>query len=179
VNCTEFSPPLNAPRQLSPLIMEELAQRLEEIPFLQEKVLFDHNSNEKIFSTMMLLEWIKEKKEEELFNEFSLAPGTLFGKNKIVEWLAYSTIELSKVIGEERHLIPVEKLSRRIKYGVKEELLLLVELKGVGRIRARKLFNASIKTPNQIKNNIEKVELILGKKVAQELTKQLKIKKED
>jgi helicase len=76
-------------------------------------------------------------------------------------------------------LIPVGKLSRRIKYGVKEELLLLVELKGVGRIRARKLFNASIKTPNQIKNNIEKVELILGKKVAQELTKQLKIKKED
>lgn len=179
VNCTEFSPPLNAPKQLNPLIMEELAQRLEEIPFLQEKVLFDPNSNEKIFSTMMLLEWIKEKKEEELFNEFSLAPGTLFGKNKIVEWLAYSTIELSKVIGEERHLIPVGKLSRRIKYGVKEELLLLVELKGVGRIRARKLFNASIKTPNQIKNNIEKVESILGRKVAQELTKQLKIKKED
>ena len=83
--------------------MEELSQRIDEIPFPQEKVLFDYNSNEKIFSAMMLMEWVKEKKEEELFQEYSLAPGTLFGKNKIIEWLAYSTIELSKVVGEERH----------------------------------------------------------------------------
>ncbi|MGI6589264.1 MAG: DEAD/DEAH box helicase [Candidatus Iainarchaeum sp.] len=179
VNCTEFAPPLSVSKQLTPLIMEELSQRIDEIPFPQEKVLFDYNSNEKIFSAMMLMEWVKEKKEEELFQEYSLAPGTLFGKNKIIEWLAYSTIELSKVVGEERHLIPVEKLSRRVKYGVKEELLLLVELKGVGRVRARKLFNAGIKSPAQIKNNIEKTELILGKKITQDLIKQLKIKKEN
>jgi helicase len=122
---------------------------------------------------MMLLEWIKEKKENELFTEFALAPGTLFGKTQILEWLAYSTIELSKVLHEERHLVAVEKLSRRIKYGVKEELLLLVELKGIGRARARKLFNSGIKTPSEAKNNLEKVEMILGKKVSQELEKQL------
>lgn len=176
VNCTEFSPLLNPPKQLTPLIIEEITNRLDEFPFTQEKVLFDRNSNEKIFSTMMLIEWIKEKKEEELFKEFSLAPGTLFGKNKILEWLAYSTIELSKVIGEERHLIPVKKLANRIKYGVKEELLTLVELKGVGRVRARKLFTAGIKNPSQIKNNIEKIEIILGKKITQELIKQLNLK---
>lgn len=173
VNCTEFYPPLNPPKQVLPLIMEEMSTRLDEIPFLQEKVLFDRNSNEKFFSAMMLTEWIKEKKENELFKEFSLAPGTLFGKNQIIEWLAYSTIELSKVLHEERHLINVEKLSRRVKYGVKEELLLLVELKGVGRVRARKLFNAGIKTPSEVKKNLDKVEAILGKKVAQDLEKQL------
>ncbi len=173
VNCTEFNPPLNPPKQMIPLIMEEMSNKLDEVPFLQEKVLFDRGSNEKFFSAMMLLEWIKEKKESELFSEFSLAPGTLFGKTQIIEWLAYSTIELSKVLNEERHLVNAEKLSRRVKYGVKEELLLLVELKGVGRVRARKLFNAGIKRPSEIKSNIAKVEAILGKKVADHLEKQL------
>ena len=173
VNCTEFNPPLNPPKQIVPLIMEEISQKLDELPFLQEKVLFDRNSNEKFFSAMMLLEWIKEKKESDLFKEFSLAPGTLFGKTQIIEWLAYSTIELSKVLHEERHLVSAEKLSRRVKYGVKEELLLLVELKGVGRVRARKLFNNGIKRPSEVKNNLAKVEAILGKKVAEQLEKQL------
>ncbi len=173
VNCTEFSPPLNPPKQMVPLIMEEMSNKLDEIPFLQEKVLFDRSSNEKFFSAMMLQEWIKEKKESDLFKEFSLAPGTLFGKTQIIEWLAYSTIELSKVLSEGRHLISAEKLSRRVKYGVKEELLLLVELKGVGRVRARKLFNAGIKKPSEVKNNLSKVEAILGKKVAEQLEKQL------
>ncbi len=173
VNCTEFNPPLNPPKQLAPLIMEEMSNKLDEIPFSQEKVLFDRSSNEKFFSAMMLQEWIKEKKENELFTEFSLAPGTLFGKTQIIEWLAYSTIELSKVLHEERHLINADKLSKRVKYGVKEELLMLVELKGVGRIRARKLFNAGIKKPSEVKNNLIKVEAILGKKVADQLEKQL------
>jgi helicase len=173
VNCTEFSPALNPPKQMIPLIMEEMSNKLDEIPFLQEKVLFDRNSNEKFFSAMMLSEWIKEKKESELFNEFALAPGTLFGKTQIIEWLAYSTIELSKVLHEERHLILAEKLSRRVKYGVKEELLLLVELKGVGRVRARKLFNSGIKRPSEVKTNLIKIEAMFGKKFAEHLEKQL------
>ena len=173
VNCTEFSPLLNPPKQLIPLVMEGMSEKLDEIPFLQEKVLFDSSSNEKFFSAMMLSEWIKEKKESDLFSEFSLAPGTLFGKTQIIEWLAYSTIELSKVLHEERHLVMANKLSKRVKYGVKEELLLLVELKGVGRVRARKLFNAGIKKPSEVKNNLVKVEALFGKKVADQLEKQL------
>jgi len=173
VNCTEFNPPLNPPKQMAPLIMEEMSNKLDELPFTQEKVLFDASSNQKFFSAMMLQEWIKEKKESDLFKEFSLAPGTLFGKTQIIEWLAYSTIELSKVLHEERHLVNAEKISRRVKYGVKEELLLLIELKGVGRVRARKLFNAGIKRPSEVKSNLVIVETLFGKKFAEQLEKQL------
>ncbi|MFA6065540.1 MAG: DEAD/DEAH box helicase [archaeon] len=173
VNCSEFSPLLRPSKNIRAALMEEMTNRVDELPFSQEKILFETDSTEKFFSSLMLEYWIKEKKEQELFKEFALAPGTLFGKNQIIEWLAYSTIELSKVLNQERHIVATQKLSKRVKYGVKEELLLLVELKGIGRVRARKLFNAGIKRPSEIKTNIHKVEALLGKAVADQLGKQL------
>ena len=99
----------------------------------------------------------------------------MFGKNRIIEWLAYSTIELSKALGETRHILPSKKLSLRVKYGVREELLSLIELKGIGRIRARKLFRNGITKPSLIKKNIPKVESLLGKKITEGLKQQLQI----
>jgi helicase len=45
-----------------------------------------------------------------------------------------------------RGLAAARVLGRRIKHGVKEELLELVNLKGIGRVRARMLFNAGFRT---------------------------------
>jgi helicase len=173
VNCAEFSPWFRAPRGVHALVMEELSGRAIELPFKQEKVLFEPEAVDKFFSAMVLEEWIKEKKEQDLFKEFGLAPGVLFGKTLIIEWLAYATTELSKVLGQERHLVPAQKLAKRIKHGVKEELLLLVALKGIGRVRARKLFNAGIKRPSEVKNTPHIVEAILGKKVAEDVLRHL------
>ncbi len=172
-NCTEFVPWLRPPKNTHAIMMEELSNKLEEIPFAQEKALFAPEAMEKFFSALMLEYWVNEKREQELFKEYGLAPGVLFGKTRIIEWLAYSTIELSKVLGQERHLIKAQNLGKRVGYGVKEELLLLVELRGIGRVRARKLFNAGIKRPSEVKMNLHKVEAILGKKVAEALAKQL------
>ncbi|VVB76233.1 ATP-dependent DNA helicase Hel308 [uncultured archaeon] len=175
VNCTEFVPWLRPPKNVRAILMEELSNRMEEIPFREEKAMFEPEAMEKFFSALMLEHWVNEKREQELFSEFGLAPGVLFGKTRILEWLAYSTIELSKVLGQERHMLKAQKLGKRVNYGVKEELLLLVELRGIGRVRARKLFNAGIKKPSEAKANIHKVEAILGKKVAQALAKQLSL----
>lgn len=172
-NCTEFSPWMRPPKKAHPLIIEELSERTDELPFSHEKTIYEPESLEKFFSAMMLEKWVNEKREAELFSEYGLAPGLLFGKTQIVEWLAYSTIELAKVLGIERHLVPAQKLGRRTKYGVKEELLMLVELRGIGRVRARKLFGAGIKKPSEVKANIPKVEALLGKKVADQLARQL------
>ncbi len=177
VNCFEFFPLLSVPKNIKPIIYEEFSERMVELPFSEEKLILEENSVNKYFSALMLEYWIKEKKEQELFKEYNLAPGVLFGKTRIIEWLSYSTIELSKVLGIEKHIIVSNKLSKRIKYGVKEELLQLVELKGVGRVRARKLFNAGIKKPTEIRNNLAKVESLLGKTVSDSLIKQLTLKK--
>lgn len=173
VNCTEFTPWMRPPKKAHALLMEELSSRIDETPFKQEKVLLEPEAMEKFFSALMLEKWVNEKREAELFNDYGLAPGTLFGKTQIVEWLSYATIEIGKVIGQERHIIPAQKLGRRAKYGVKEELLMLVELRGIGRVRARKLFGAGIKKPSEVKANLAKVEALLGKKVAEQIAGQL------
>lgn len=173
VNCTEFSPWMRPPKNFHASLMEELSSRIDELPFSQEKVLFEPESLEKFFSAMMLEAWINEKKENDLFKEYALAPGLLFGKKQIIEWMAYSTIELAKVLGQEKHLISAQKIGKRVEYGVKEELLLLVELKGIGRVRARKLFSLGIKKPSDIKLNKGKIEAAFGKNIAEQLLKQV------
>ncbi|MFA5763681.1 MAG: DEAD/DEAH box helicase [archaeon] len=174
-NCSEFFPIFRMPKKLSPEILEEFNDRMNEIPFKQEKLLFEENSLDIFYSALLLEKWVNEENEQELFTSYGLAPGVLFGKTRVLEWLAYATIELSKVLEEERHLLSAKKLSQRIKYGVREELLPLVELKGIGRVRARKLFRNKITKPSEIKKDFSKVEQILGKKVSEQLAKQLQI----
>ena len=175
VNCTEFFPLLNYSKKLESIMWEEYNARTNEMPYTSEQLLFDNNAVQKFFSALMMENWINEKREQEMFKDFGLAPGLLFNKTRLIEWLAYSTIELAKVLGETRHLLPAKKLSMRVKYGVKEQLLALVELRGIGRARARKLFNAGISRPSEIRKNILKVETLLGKKTTDSLKKQLKI----
>lgn len=62
------------------------------------------------------------------------------------DWLLYSTYEIAKLLGRKDVLPLAMNLRRRIVEGVKEELLELVNLKGIGRVRARMLFNAGFKT---------------------------------
>jgi helicase len=50
-----------------------------------------------------------------------------------------------------------------LKYGVSDELVLLVELKNIGRVRARALFSRGMKSPNDIKNDPEKFISIIGR----------------
>ena len=89
----------------------------------------------------MLLDWMDENDEDGLLNFYSVGPGDLRNRADSAEWLLYSMSELAKMFQPQAG----ERLSRllmRIRHGVKEELLDLVRLKGVGRSRARLLFDA-------------------------------------
>jgi len=171
----EFYPKISLSKKISKIIFDEFNSQLRYLPYSEEELFFETDSVETYFNALVLKEWINEKKEQELFDDFGLLPGTLFSKTQIIDWLSYSTIELAKVLGENRHITESRKIAMRVKYGVREELLSLVELKGIGRVRARKLFRAGIKKPSDIKKNTFQVQKILGEKITQELKKQLKI----
>ena len=57
------------------------------------------------------------------------------------EWLAYAAAEIARVSGLNRHIPLLQDLRLRLKHGVKTELLELVRLRGVGRVRGRMLYN--------------------------------------
>ena len=62
----------------------------------------------------------------------------------------------------------------RLKYGIKEELLPLVRLKGIGRVRARRLWNAGLKTILSLKKaQLETLEIILGSETAKSVREQV------
>jgi helicase len=93
------------------------------------------------------------------------------------EWLAYSLYEIAKLLRREDLLPELYNLRTRIRYGVKEELLPLVALEGVGRVRARALYSAGLtdvgkiaKVPQSKLAGIPKI----GPAVAEKLKDQLK-----
>ena len=61
-----------------------------------------------------------------------------------------------------------------MRYGVKEELLSLLRLEQIGRVRARKLYRNKIKDIADVKKvRLEVLEQILGRKIALAVKKQV------
>jgi helicase len=77
-----------------------------------------------------------------LNDKIGVEPGDMHRMVEISDWLAYSLYEVAKLLKREDLLVSIHDLRIRVKYGIKEELLPLVTLEGIGRIRARALYDA-------------------------------------
>jgi helicase len=67
-------------------------------------------------------------------------------------WLLHATHELAELFGHKDLLKPTYELQVRCAKGVKTELVPLVELEGIGRVRARALFNAGYTSIEELKH---------------------------
>ncbi len=99
-------------------------------------------------TAQVLANWIEEKTEEELYIDFGVGPGDLHRLVETADWLLYAAGRFAELFGLRLPELP--RLRRRVRYGVKEELLPLVELKGIGRVRARILYEAGFTDPHKI-----------------------------
>ena len=118
--------------------------------------------------------WCNEFGEDFLFEKYNIRPGELNEKISRLDWLIYGASELAKLSGKKELITPLNRLRTRVSYGVKEELLPLLQIKGIGRARARKLFNNKLHNIGDLKKIDESVLAhILGAKTAQNIKKQL------
>ena len=125
-----------------------------------------------VFSTAMMLEdWTKEIREADIVKKYSSSPGALYTKLLNADWMIYSATELARLIRMPR--ANLVKARVRLRYGIKEELLDLVRLEQIGRVRARMLYDNGITTAAEITKNKEKVTTLLGKEVAEKVFVQL------
>lgn len=125
-------------------------------------------------TSLMFIDWMDEKGEDFISEKFNVTPGEIYTKMKNAEWMLYAASDIAKITGEREHATSFNRLRLRIKYGVKEELLDLVKLKGIGRVRARKLFRSGIKTTRDVRNApIEHLEKILGLRIAKSVKQSL------
>jgi len=125
-------------------------------------------------TAMMLDAWANEKTEDEILTEFKVAPGELNGKLNIADWLVYSLNELALLLGMKDSLKDIRRLRMRLKYGIREELMPLVRLKGIGRVRSRKMFNAGLKALEDLRKvPLQTLARLIGPNVAYDVKKQL------
>ncbi len=127
-----------------------------------------------------LCEWIEETGDKVLSDSMGVEPGDMFRIKELSEWLAYSLYEVAKLLRREDLLPELYNLRIRIRYGVKEELLPLVALEGIGRVRARALYSAGLTDISKIaKAPQAKLAAIskIGPAVAEKLKDQLKKKR--
>ncbi len=106
------------------------------------------------FKTAIVMKhWIEETSEEKLIERFSVQPGDLYRTIENAKWLLHATHELSPLVGGEKEVSHLAyELVERVSKGIKKELLPIVRLEGVGRVRGRIMFNAGYKTIEDIKH---------------------------
>jgi helicase len=125
-------------------------------------------------TALMLEDWIDEKDEEWIMERYDSRPGETRAKIDNADWLLYACNELARLMQYQPLLKEIMKVRLRLKYGVKEELLPLIRLEGIGRVRARKLHRAGIKDLGDIrKASIEKLAEIIGAAVAKSIKQQV------
>lgn len=157
---------------ISQEFMQHHAYLLEPEPSLYDPE-YDEFLNS-VKTALMFMGWVNEKTEEQLLEVFDVRPGELMGKIDTADWLLYSAEELGKIMQFTPLVREISKLRMCMKYGAKEELLPLLRFEGIGRVRARILFNNRIRDVGSVKSaNLATLNHLLGDKIAISIKKQV------
>ncbi|HLC66269.1 MAG TPA: helicase-related protein [Candidatus Nanoarchaeia archaeon] len=127
------------------------------------------------FKTALFLnDWAEEKTEEQLLEQYDIRPGEIRAKLDRADWLLYATAELASLLKLHAIRKAVLRARFRLKYGVQEELLTLLKLEGIGRVRARKLFNAKIRDLGDVQQTyVTVLAQLIGRETAYKVKKQV------
>jgi helicase len=99
----------------------------------------------------VLKAWMDETSEDEMIERFKVQPGDLYRLISTSKWLIHASHELASLFKHKDLLPHLARLTVRIEKGVKPELLPLAALKGIGRARARILYNSGLRSVDDLK----------------------------
>jgi helicase len=155
----------------------ELEELVDEAPcplFIEEPEDEDefYNYVSALKVAMIINDWIEEVDEDVILGRYGIGSGDLRSIIDTMDWLTYSGYNVAKVLDLKEHYDVLYTLNLRVKDGVKEELLDLVKIQGVGRKRARILYNHGIKKPEDVVMNVDKVKSLLGQKIGEKIAKE-------
>lgn len=124
-------------------------------------------------TALLLFDWTDELNDAKICERYNVGPGDIYGMVDSVNWLLHAGGELARLFKPSFHR-PIREYEICMKNGIRRELLPLVRLRGIGRVRARRLFNHGITSPDAIRaSGMEEITKILGKGVAGQLLSQL------
>jgi helicase len=126
--------------------------------------------------TAQLLEaWIEEVSDDRIIDRFGgIGPGDIQRLTENARWLLFSMKELAKVLRirtDRRRLL--NDLELRVMHGCKRELLPLVKIPQIGRMRARALFRSGF-TSLKLLTDADPIELVKVPGIGPDLIEHIK-----
>jgi len=98
---------------------------------------------------LLIEDWIEEMDEDRLTDTMGIGPGDIRSKIDMMDWIIYAMSEIAYMFNPDA-IKRIRPLMTRVRYGVKEELIDLVSFRGVGRSRARILFDRGIRDRSDV-----------------------------
>ena len=113
-------------------------------------------------TAMILIDWVNEIPIMEISQKYDIGAGDLEGKVSSADWLSFALSRISQKFRRDM-MHDFEILNLRIKEGIGSEIIPLVAIPGIGRVRARRLYNSGLKTLTQISEaSISRISSIAG-----------------
>lgn len=97
-------------------------------------------------SLLVLHDWMSERTDREIEAAYKTQSGDLHRMVESAAWLAYVMREMAKDAGRDDLLAELAILRTRLRSGIKEELVELASIRGVGRVRARAIYDAGLRS---------------------------------
>jgi helicase len=127
-------------------------------------------------TALLLEDWIKEKSEEEITKKYGVGPGDIHAEVELAQWLLHALREIARLLYLHELLTPLTNLIIRMRNGCKAELLPLIQLEQIGRVRGRSLYQAGFKTISSLRKapeeSLARIPSI-GKEIAKSIKRQV------
>jgi helicase len=113
-------------------------------------------------------DWINERNERDIEEEYKILPGEFYTMLESLRWLSYSLKEFFKALGAR--YADISRLSMRVKHGVKDELVPLIAIPEVGRVRARRMYSRGIRSFADAKSaDLQLLSSVLGDRIGKKV----------
>ena len=167
-NLPEFYPKI-------PYEMNEIIIKNEHEKLYTEQKFQDDNC----FKSLLILHyWIDAMTFSDMSKNFDAEPGDIFYMQQNAGQLAYAFREIARYWKNDILVDELDIIRKRIRYGVPEKYLELVEIKNVGRVRAKNLYHAGLHTRQSLRDisldklsAIDKIGLTLAKSIKSQVEK--------
>ena len=126
-------------------------------------------------TALLIEDWIEEISYDRLVTKYNIWPGDIHNVVEIAEWLLHGLREFARMYTFSS-VSDVSDVIIRVHNGCKHELLNLISLKGIGRVRARAIYNEGFKTIHDLRGvPVERIARIktIGKAIATTIKEQI------
>ena len=108
----------------------------------------DLEEERRMKGALVVNSWIDEDSLDSIENDWGVQAGDLRSRVELIEWLLYA---MRRILAEDEDLArmdrgahktlyeSIDEVHRRVRYGCKADILGLVAIRGVGRVRAREM----------------------------------------